>query len=122
MVEIFGRNDVQDRMTGFSIRIGDSSTPDDNPTCSYNNAAPYDSVLLPCKGRGRYLVIQLETTTNYLTLCEVFAYGPQPGWDWASECNNCPAGTYLAACGRLPSSSTLVVYVFRGPRCLRLIQ
>ena len=95
MVEVFGRTGrFQDRLNGFSVRIGDSSTPDNNPTCSYNNPWPNPhSVLLPCKGRGRYLVIQLETTTNFLSLCEVLAYGPQPGWDWASECNNCPAGT-----------------------------
>ena len=101
MVEVYGRTDgSQDRLNGFSVRIADSITLDNNPTCSYNNPWPDpQSVLLPCKGRGRYLVIQLETTTTWLMLCEVLAYGPQPGWDWASECNNCPAGTYSAAEG-----------------------
>jgi hypothetical protein len=104
MVEVYGRTDSQqDRLNGFSVRIGDSSTPDNNPTCSYSNPWPNpQSVLLPCKGRGRYLVIQLETTTTFLTLCEVYAWGPQPGWDWASECNNCPAGAHSAAAGAPP--------------------
>jgi len=102
MVRVYNREVGQERLQGFTIRLGDSTSYTNNPICSYNNAAPYNTVLLPCKGRGRYLTFELSGSARILTLCEVFAWGPQPGWDWASECNNCPAGAHSAAAGAPP--------------------
>jgi len=108
MVQIYGRTDCcPDRLNGFQIRIGDS--PDlSNPICSLWNAYPDPMVTVPCKGRGRYLTVSLPTSEP-ITLCEVLAWGPQPGWDWASECNDCPAGTYSAALAPASTSVCLII-------------
>ena len=92
MVQIYGRSDCcSERLNGFQIRIGDS--PDmSNPICSLWNAYPNPVVTVACKGRGRYLTVSLPSTEP-ITLCEVYVWGPQPGWDWANECNACPANS-----------------------------
>jgi len=104
MVSLYLRGDGghAQALDGFEIRLGGSATWQNNPICSYGNSVLSTlEITVPCKGRGRWLTISVPTTT-YMNLCEVYVWGPQPGWDWDGMCNNCPAGAHSAAAGAPP--------------------
>ena len=95
MIHVYGRSEspARERLNNWQVRIGNSGSWPNNAICTRSRVypTPTNTVLLSCKGRGRFLHILIDGT-NFLTLCEVIAYGPNPGWDWNSECASCPAG------------------------------
>ena len=107
MVEVHNRIDCCGGfLDNWQVRLGDHPELQHNPVCSTGNGVPAPSVQIPCKGRGRYLSIQVVGSHMRLTLCEVYAWGPLPGWDWASECQ---PPDLVAQIGDTPSPRTLWV-------------
>jgi hypothetical protein len=113
-VIVYNRADCcQDRLNGYSIAIGESTTVGVNPTCASNLPAPMSSpfmaqVTCTTPLNGRYLIISAPTAYLHLgevqvtgcpcssiaTLCNAGFTGPDGG-----ACTACVAGKYKVATG-----------------------
>ncbi|XP_051263502.1 fucolectin-7 isoform X1 [Dicentrarchus labrax] len=78
-VKVTNRDEVEERINGAEIRIGDSldNNGNNNPRCAVIPSIPAGATAeFQCNGMdGRYVNIVIPGRTEYLTLCEVEVYG-----------------------------------------------
>jgi len=108
-VEIFNRKDCcPDRLTGINLGVTNEDPRKVAPivngnykVCAryYGQTGAGEKRVMECGLRGKYLIIQLETPGQYLTMCEVKVYGEELAIDKPFNLpKGCELSTATATC------------------------